>query len=367
MISTPKKIGIVGGGTTGLFLAILLENVGFEVSLFERAPQARVEGCGILLIPSGLEALSFHSRELCDEVIHAGVKVQTYEFRNLLGNLVSSDSAEDTEIKYGFPSLTIHREHISQALLSRVPAKCLHFDRYLDSIESKDDRVIARFRNGEQWEGDLLVGADGLNSQVRNFVVPGIKPSYLGDIVWRGVLPSTDVCPDNYFIVYIRARGVYANAFDIGNGRLHWGFFIEYEQPEDEKGILVPKNCEIPQEELQKLPEAMRRTIEITPPENIVTRYSYDIDPLPQIVSGNVILLGDAAHAKSPTRAQGMSSGLQDAVLLSKYLTSATTIPEALAGYQQERLPIVHELQLTSRVKSQQTGRIKKLQTTVSP
>jgi 2-polyprenyl-6-methoxyphenol hydroxylase-like FAD-dependent oxidoreductase len=360
MISTPKKVGIVGGGTTGLYLSILLENAGFEVSLFERAPQARVEGCGILLISNGLEALAFHSRELCDEVIQAGVKVRAYEFRNLLGNLVSSESAEDTEIKYGFPSLTIHREHITQALLSRVPSKCLHFDHYLDSIESTDDKVVAKFRNGTQWEGDLLVGADGLNSQVRNFVAPGIKLSYLGDIVWRGILPSTEVCPDNYFIVYIRARGVYANTFDIGNGRLHWGFFIEYQQPEDEKGILVPKNCEIPSTELQKLPEAMRHTIEITPSENIVTRYSYDIDPLPQIVSGNIVLLGDAAHAKSPARAQGMSSGLQDAVLLSKYLQSSATIQQALAGYQQERLPIVHELQLTSRVKSQQTGRIKK-------
>ncbi|MEA5572920.1 FAD-dependent oxidoreductase [Calothrix sp. UHCC 0171] len=365
MISTPKKIGIVGGGTTGLYLAILLEDAGFEVSVFERAPQARVEGCGILLIPSGLEALSFHSRELCDEVIQAGVKVRTYEFRSLLGKVVSSDSAGDSEVTSGFPNLTIHRENISQALLRRVPTKCLHFDHYLESIASKNDQVIATFRNGKQWEGDLLVGTDGLNSQVRNFVAPGIRLSYLGDMVWRGILPTTEVCPDGYFVVYIRARGVYANTFDIGNGSLHWGFFIEHDQPKDEKGILVPKNCEIPSTELEKLPEAMRRTIEMTPPENIVCRYSYDIDPLPQIVSGNVVLLGDAAHAKSPARAQGMSSGLQDAVLLSKYLTSSATIEAALAGYQQERLPVVHELQLTSRAKSQETGRIKKLATSV--
>lgn len=362
MVSTPKKIGIVGAGTTGLYLAILLKNQGFEVFIFERAPQVRVEGCGILLIRSGLEALSFHSQQLCDEVIQAGVKVRTYEFRSLLGQVVNSESVEETETKDIFPNLTIHREHIAEALLRRVPVESLYLNHYLDSISSTEDRVIAKFRNGTQWEGDLLVGADGLNSQVRNFVVPEIKPSYLGDLVWRGVLPSTEVCPDGYFIVYIRARGIYANAFDIGNRRLHWGFFIEYNQPEDEQGNLIPKNCQIPQQELQKLPSAMRRTIEITPPENIVCRYSYDLDPLPQIVSKNVVLLGDAAHAKSPSRAQGMSSGLQDAVLLSKYLKSSATIIEALAGYQQERLPVVHELQLTSRVKSQKTGRINKLQ-----
>jgi len=360
MVSTSKKVGIVGAGTTGLYLAILLENEGFEVSIFERAPQVRVEGCGILLIPNGLKALSFYSQELCQEVIQAGVKVCTYEFRNLLGQLVNSESGEDTEIKYGFPSLTIHREHITQALLRRVPLQQLHLNHYLDAIEFNGDRVIAKFRNGRQWEGDLLVGTDGINSQVRNFVVPGVKLAYLGDIVWRGILPTTEVCPDASFIVYVRANGVYANAFDIGKGRLHWGFFIEYNQPEDEKGILVPKNCEIPVNELEKLPEEMRRTIEVTPSENVVCRYSYDIDPLPQIVLENIVLLGDAAHAKSASRAQGMSSGLEDAVVLSKYLKSTATIKEALINYQKERLPIVHELQLSSRIKSQTIGRIKK-------
>lgn len=361
MNPTAKKIGIIGGGTTGLYLAILLQNQGFEVSVFERTPQARVEGCGILLIPNGLAALAFHSRQLCDRVMESGVKVRTYEFRSLSGQVVNTESAEDTEIKSGFPSLTIHREHITQALLSLVPTRCLHFNCYLHQVESQANRVIAKFQNGTEWEGDLLVGADGLNSQVRNFVVPGIKPAYLGDIVWRGVLPSTEVCPDGYFIVYIRAHGVYANAFDLGNGRLHWGFFIEFDQPEDELGCLVPKNRAIPTDELQKLPDVMRQTIEMTPPANIVSRYSYDIDPLPQIVSGNIVLLGDAAHAKSPSRAQGMSSGLQDAVLLAKYLNSAETIPLALAGYQKERLSVVHELQLTSRLKSQTTGRNKKV------
>ncbi|MEG4037438.1 FAD-dependent monooxygenase [Microcoleus sp. w1-18aA5] len=94
--------------------------------------------------------------------------------------------------------------------------------------------------------------------------------------------------------------------------------------------------------------------IESTPLENIVCRYSYDIDPLPQLYDGRVILIGDAAHAKSPTRARGMTSGWEDGLSLSRHLMSSANIAEALANFQAERLPIVHEYQRTSREISQQ-------------
>ncbi|BDA72952.1 hypothetical protein CAL7716_071180 [Calothrix sp. PCC 7716] len=164
-------------------------------------------------------------------------------------------------------------------------------------------------------------------------------------------------------VIFMRAHGIYANAFNIGQNRCHWGFFTECEQPEDEKGLHAPKNTLLPPEELAKLPDTIRQTIEMTPQENIVCRYSYDINPMQHIVADRVIILGDAAHAKSPSRAQGMSSGLEDAVIFTNYLTSSTTIDEALAIFEQERLPIIHELQRTSREMSQKTGRTKKLQT----
>lgn len=363
MISTQTKIGIIGSGTTGLYLAVLLANRGFDVQLFERSPKPRVDGCGILMIASGLQALSAYDTKLCEEVIQAGVKVGTYEFRNLNGEIAFSNSAAEAESENGFPAVVVHREEIAQALLRRVPPQCLHFDHYLESIESSSGKVTAQFHNGKHWEGDLLIGTDGINSKVRNFVEPGVKPSYLGDLVWRGITPDCEVFPEGDFVVFIRSRGVYANAFNIGQNRCHWGFFVEWEQPEDEKYAYVPKNTQIPANELEKLPESIRSTIEMTPQENIVCRYSYDINPLSRIVADRVIILGDAAHAKSPSRAQGMSSGLQDAVLFANYLTSSTTVDEALAGFEKERLPLIHELQRTSREISQKTGRVNKVET----
>ncbi len=95
----------------------------------------------------------------------------------------------------------------------------------------------------------------------------------------------------------------------------------------------------------------------MTPQENIVCRYSYDINPLSRIVADRVIILGDAAHAKNSST-QGMSSGFQDAILFANYLTASATVDEALAGFEKERLPLQ-----TSREISQKTGQVNKVET----
>nr|WP_228042432.1 MULTISPECIES: FAD-dependent monooxygenase [unclassified Tychonema] len=120
---------------------------------------------------------------------------------------------------------------------------------------------------------------------------------------------------------------------------------------------MQPTNTTIPPQELAKLPDDARKVIESTPLENIVCRFSYDIDPLPKIYDGRVILIGDAAHAKSSTRARGMTSGWEDGLYLTKHLAESANIPEALEKFQTERLPIVHEYQRTSREMSLKIGR----------
>jgi 2-polyprenyl-6-methoxyphenol hydroxylase-like FAD-dependent oxidoreductase len=230
----------------------------------------------------------------------------------------------------------------------------------LAAVTQTEQRVIAQFKDGRQWEGDLLVGADGILSQVREAVVPGVELCYLGDLVWRGITTDRNFCPEGNFIVYVRGRGIYANFFHIGGDLTHWGFFVEREQEETERGTLRPHDATLPTSELAKLPADARAIITSTPPEQIVCRYSYDIDPLPHLYQGRVLLIGDAAHAKSPTRARGMTSGWEDALALSRYLASEVDIPTALEAFQTERLPIVHEYQRTSREQSQRIGRQRK-------
>jgi 2-polyprenyl-6-methoxyphenol hydroxylase-like FAD-dependent oxidoreductase len=354
MSTSTRKIGIVGAGTSGVYLATLLIQQGFEVTLFEKAPQPRTEGCGILLVQAGMQALEQGNSEICRQIIQGGAPVRRFEFRNLRGDVMSSEPVSYATNE--LPGMLVHRKTILAALLERLPAECLHSNATLQSIEQTTHSVTAHFQDGSQWEGDVLVGADGILSQVREAVVPGVKLCYLGDLVWRGIVAASSFCPDGHFIVYARGRGIYANFFDIGNGLTHWGFFIETDQARDEQGSLLQPEPTIPHEELAKLPSDARAIIEATVPDQIVTRYSYDIDPLPRLYQGRVVLIGDAAHAKSSTRARGMTAGFEDALSLSQHLATAEATA-ALAAFQAERLPIVHEYQRSSREMSQKIGR----------
>ncbi len=354
MVASNCRIGIIGAGTSGVYLASLLTDLGFQVALFEKAPHPRTEGCGILLVQSGMEALHQGHPELCQRIINSGDPVRKFEFRNLHGGVINTEAVTYKENE--LPGMLIHRKAILSALLDLLPPNCLHGNAELKSAIQTKDGVIARFRDGRQWEGDLLVGADGIVSKVRQFVVPGVELCYLGDLVWRGIVEDRTFCPPGNFIVYVRGRGIYANFFHIGGNRTHWGFFIETDQP-DKRGVLCPQDTAIPPAELAKLPADARALIESTPPEQIVSRYSYDIEPLPQLYSGRIVLIGDAAHAKSPTRARGMTAGFEDALSLSRHLAAGADIATVLEQFQAERLPIVHEYQRTSRQLSRRIGR----------
>jgi salicylate hydroxylase len=351
MVSSQCKIGIIGAGSSGLYLGLLLTQQGYQVDIFEKFPDVRTDGCGILLVTSGMKALQTGNPQLCKKIMAAGIPVSNFEFRNLKGKLVNSSSPEYAPDE--LPGMLIHRKAILETLLEFLPSECLHLNAEFKSITQIEEGVTVDFQDGSQWQGDLLVGADGLYSQVREFVVPNVQPFYLGDLVWRGVVNDDTFCTNGNFIVYVRGRGIYANFFDLGHGLTHWGFFVEQER-ESTRADLTP----IPQQELAKLPIEPRKVIESTPPEQMVTRYSYDIDPLPQLYQGRILLIGDAAHAKSPTRARGMTSGFEDSLALSRILPASQDVDEALAKFEAERKPIVHEYQLTSRKQSLTIGRL---------
>jgi 2-polyprenyl-6-methoxyphenol hydroxylase-like FAD-dependent oxidoreductase len=355
MVSANSRIGIIGAGTSGVYLASLLSHQGFQVDLFERSSRPRTEGCGILLVQAGMLALQQGNPHVCDRIIHSGDPVKRFEFRNLRGGTINTESV--TYQPNELPGMLVHRKAILEALLDTMPANSLHGNAELESVIQTEQGVIAQFKDGRHWQGDLLIGADGILSKVRESVVPGVELCYLGDLVWRGITHDRTFCPEGNFIVYARGRGIYANFFHIGGDLTHWGFFVEQAQDKGDRHTLRPQDPTLPTQELAKLPKDAREIIESTLPEHIICRYSYDIEPLPRLYQGRVLLIGDAAHAKSPTRARGMTAGLEDALSLSRHLTTQTDIPTALKAFQAERLPIVHEYQRTSRAQSQRIGR----------
>ncbi len=365
MSSAPAglRIAVVGAGSSGLLLALMLQRQGHRVCLFERSARLRTEGCGILLVKSGVEAVAAAAVPgLLDDLLAGGHPVQRFVFRNLRGDLIEASPAEREAGE--LPSLLIHRRAILDALWGHLDPACFHGDHALVSWSQGEDGVVARFADGRQWSGDLLVGADGIFSRVAALLCPDRRLQYLGDRVWRGVVTDESFCSGGDFFVYARGRGIYANFFDLGpdregRGRTHWGFFQEEELPDDRETRQRLLEEGVPAAALAKLPADAAAVIAATAPEGVVANWSFDIDPLPAIVAGRVALIGDAAHAMSSSQARGMTAGLEDAVALAAKLApgAAATPQLALQAYQEERLAVVHRYQERSRQVSHRTGR----------
>jgi len=360
----------VGAGTSGLALAILLQRQGHDVTLFERAGEPRTQGCGILLVNRGLVALDQAGLGMIvDELVAAAQPVRRFCFRNLRGDFITSEPANDNSSQR--PSLLIRRSVILNRLWSAFDATAFCGSATLETVDVQRPmagagdrpRVAATFSGGRHWCGDLLIGSDGIHSALAAVVAPERRHHYLGDRVWRGLVQDDQFCCQGDFIVYARGRGIYANIFDLGHdeqgkGWTHWGFFCEEPYPATAALRRQRLSEPPPPAEVGKLPSDVQALFAATPATALVCNYSFDIDCLPRLALGPLALIGDAAHAMSSSQARGMCTGLEDAGVLAESIAAHPGDPlAALVAYDRERRPVVHRAQQRSRQISERTGR----------
>ena len=318
----PKAI-IVGAGIGGITAAIALRQSGIEAAVYERAPELKEIGAGIALASNAMKVLS--QLGLSDRVAGQGIPLANGDIRTWKGEVIVRGSAVP------LVSVCVHRVDLLGVLVEAWGADHINVGYECTGFEHHNDAVGVRFSNGEDVEGDFLIGADGIQSVVRAQIHGPERPRYAGYTAWRAVA-TIEMEPK---ISESWGHGRRFGIVPIGNGRVYW-----YATKNALEGELESANRR--KQELRKLFQGWHQPIEslidATDSDLILRNDVYDRVPLKVAWGeGLVTLLGDAAHPTTPNLGQGACQAIEDGIVLAGIFRASANIVAALRKYEEQR------------------------------
>lgn len=341
MSTHPKKALIIGCGIAGPVVAMFFKRAGIAAEIYE-AQSAPDDYAGLFLnlASNGLAVL--HTLGLgarvaaegfaCPQmVMWSGSGKRLGEVRN---GAAAGQGAESVIVKRG----ALHRILREEAQHQGIP---IAFGKRLSGITvTADQQVVAAFEDGTSATGDFVVGCDGLHSRVRQIIDPHAPaPSYTGLVSCGGFSRSTAVPATpgtQHFIFGERAFFGYLAKPD---GEIYWFNNLAYPgTPRRSELEAIPQR--VWQQQLLALHSGDQPFIHqiIRATEGDIGRYPiYDIPALPRWHAGPVVLIGDAAHATSPSAGQGASLALEDAIVLAQCVRDVPRLEDAFAAYERLR------------------------------
>lgn len=333
---------IAGGGIGGLTAALCLARVGFEVSVFEQALEFGEIGAGLQISPNGSRVL--HHLGLAPELGALAFLPAGLEFRSWRsGKVLSSSVLGDRLVAaYGFPYYHIHRGDLLRLLVEAARREAhieLHTGARVEGFAQNDQslRVSVAGGGGDAvHRGAVLVGADGIHSQVREGLFGPQTPRFTGNLAWRALVPAERLPkgmvrpvgsawwgPGRHFVHYFVRGGALVNCVAV----------VEKTGWEVESWTEPGEHAELREdfagwhEEIQALIEGMERG-------SLYKWALHDRPPMPRWSQGAVTLLGDACHPMLPFMAQGAATAIEDAAVLAACLAEGAVPAAGLKRYE---------------------------------
>ncbi|SAL04458.1 monooxygenase, FAD-binding [Caballeronia calidae] len=348
----PKAI-VIGGSLGGLFAANALRAIGWDVEVYERSPSPLdSRGGGIVLQGAVLQAFRFSGVPATG---HLGVRSNDRIYLDRDGTVSSRQYMPQTQTSWN---------KLYGVLRQNFPDEQYHRGAKLVAIEQDSHGVTAIFADGSTAHGDLLIGADGGNSTVRELMLPKISPRYAGYTVWRGLVDESRLSPsmvphlyENF--VFQQDRGALMLQYmvpgqdgstEIGRRRYNWLWYLKSAAGDDLDAVLTDKTGKrrthsVPPGELSPAQETWFRTMAATHanPEfralientdDIFVQVIQDLE-VPRMVFDRVVLMGDAAFIPRPHTAGSTAQAATNAITLADTLRGQRDMTASLADWQE--------------------------------
>lgn len=329
--STKLRVVIAGGGLVGMTAGIAFRHLGADVCVLEQASEIRAAGASINLWKNALDV--FDDLGVGEQIRSTGTSLEAW-FYDASGQRFRAAGFDPDD--YAFTLFS--RPILNTILADAAGRENILLNSRLASFEEGDNKVTVTLTDGKRLDADLLIGADGVYSTVRQQMLPGHPAmEHKGHHVWRAVLPLNDQQIDNTILTVgaDRTRGGLAKT---SGDQVFW-MINQFDSAE-------PKGTK-KEEALRRAQnlndgnwgESLIRLIGSTPEDKILFNQIMYVPELPFWVSKRVALIGDAAHGLSPHIAAGGALGIEDVMVLTNAIKAGPDLPAALKRYQTQRMP----------------------------
>lgn len=349
------RIGIAGGGIGGLTLALALRRRGLSADVYEQASELREIGAAVALSANATRELE---RLGCLDAI-AALSTEPSELiwrgwnddRRVAAFPVAKDGAY--RARFGAPYFGIHRADLQRVLGGAHGPDRLHLGHRLIAISEKDSVVKLVFANGTSAEVDILIGADGVRSEVRRYITGEERAAYSGTSAFRGIVPIRDLpsLPDRKALQFWMGPNAHLLHYAIGPDAGHVNFFAVVEGPASwsHENWVAPVEPDAAAAAFASWHTAVVEMVCAVPHK--VRWGLFSVRPLRTWRRGRAVLIGDAAHGMLPHHGQGANTTIEDAVTLAELLpvNRIEKFDEAMQRYQALRRTRTRIIQRSSR------------------
>jgi len=325
------KITIIGAGIGGLTTAIALEQKGFEVEIFESFPEMKRMGAGIVLANNAMSV--FQRLGLSETIYKNSNRISSLRLVDEKLKVLTEINLTSFEKKLGVHYAAIHRGTLQEILLKNLNSTKLHLGKRLKYVENYEKTIHLHFENGTSHEANILVGADGIHSEVRNLFFPKTTIRNAHQVCWRGITKMKLPKKFHHELNECWGKGTRFGIVPLAAGEIYWFALANYKDD---------FRTEFQETDLEKMfsdyDPIITKIIHSTPTNKIIVNEINDLKPIKKWHTNKVCLIGDAAHATTPNMGQGACQSIEDALALSLCLEKEKNLEKAFSNFQKLRI-----------------------------